>query len=85
MKRSKEVKKWLEQVKGFLQRCRDTEWDDHDDYIMRVILSNRPKIPEETNKDAYQELFGLLESIEKPHTNSEMNDIINCVLKWWGK
>lgn len=78
---------WLENVKGFLSRCKDTEWDESDEYILRVILSWMPVTPDvkSDRARAYQELYGLLESLDKPHTNSEMNDIINVVLKWWGK
>lgn len=75
---------WLENIKGFLSRCKDTEWGVDDEYNYQNILRliKKTPIPLDT-PGAYQEFFDLFCSIEKPPTRSELDDIINLVIRHW--
>lgn len=42
------------------------------------------RIADQSMAEAYQELFGMLCELKKPPVHSEMNDIINLILKHWG-
>ena len=76
---------WIEQIKAYINRCKDTEWSDDDELhliaIRGVFIDPSIELGHTTKKQAYQELFNYLCLLEKPPVISEMNDIINIVLK----
>jgi len=83
MSKEHHIIKWLEEMKCYLNRCKDTEWSDSDEQNLlackAVFISPTDELGPTARKDAYQKLFDYLCGLEKPPLTSEMDDIIFIV------
>jgi len=86
---SAEINEWLDNIKGFLSRCKDTEWDENDESHFLVVkaLVSQPvhDLGPTAKKQAYQRLFDYLCSLEKPYLVSEMDGLILIVKKYFSE
>ncbi len=83
---------WLEQIKGYLQRCKDTEWDENDErnyLVAKAALADWGKPMEALSptarKQGHAALFAYLGDYKPPAVVSEMNDLIFIVHKYFEK
>ena len=83
------IVEWLEQIKGYIGRCKDTEWSDEDENNLLFVKTITSELGDENGlgptalNQAYQELFDYLCRLEKPPVRSEMDDIIFLIKRWW--